>query len=53
MIKIISKERDIIKTLTNMMMFAGGMGIGILYHKYNKDMTKYMNKAKKAANSIK
>lgn len=53
MIKIISKERDIIKSLTNMMMFAGGMGLGILYQKYNKDVMKYMNKAKKTVNNMK
>ena len=38
---------SIIKTLGNMVAFAGGMGLGLLYKKYEKDITKYMKKATK------
>ena len=30
-----------------MMAFAGGIGMGLLYKKYEKDISKYMKKASK------
>ena len=41
------EEDDIIKTLENMMAFVGGVGVGLLYKKYEKDISKYMKKASK------
>jgi hypothetical protein len=38
------KESDIIKTLEKMMAFAGGMGMGIMYQKYKKNIMSYINK---------
>jgi len=37
----------IIRTLEKMMAFMGGVGIGLLYKKYEKDISKYMKKASK------
>ncbi len=42
------KEDDIIKTMENMIAFIGGVGIGLLYKKYEKDISKYMKKASKS-----
>jgi len=44
---IISKGADIIRTLEKMIAFASGMGMGLLYKKYEKDISKYMKKASK------
>lgn len=41
------KEDDIIKSLENMISFVGGIGVGLLYKKYEKDISKYMKKASK------
>ena len=41
---IISKECDIIKNLEKMMAFMGGIGLGIMYKKYEKDIMGYLNK---------
>lgn len=41
------KEDDIIKTLENMVAFIGGVGMGLLYKTYEKDIVKYMKKASK------
>ena len=38
---------SIIRTLEKMMAFAGGIGMGLLYKKYEKDISKYMKKASK------
>ena len=54
--KIISSQNnsikggDIIKTLEKMMAFAGGVGIGLLYKRYEKDISKYMKKASRKMN---
>lgn len=36
-----------------MVAFASGVGMGLLYDKYNKDIMKYMKKAKKVAKDVK
>ncbi len=38
---------SIIKTLEKMAAFAGGLGLGLMYKKYEKDISKYMKKATK------
>ena len=35
------------RTLEKMIAFAGGMGLGLMYKKYEKDISKYMKKATK------
>ncbi len=39
-----TKESDIIKTLEKMIVFAGGMGMGIMYQKYQKDVVNYIKR---------
>ena len=50
-IKIINtnniKGGDIIRTLEKIMAFAGGIGIGLIYKKYEKEISKYMKIASK------
>jgi hypothetical protein len=36
-----------------MVVFASGVGAGLLYQKYNKDVMKYMKKAKKTVKDVK
>lgn len=41
------KESDIIKTFGNMISFMSGVGICLLYKKYEKDIINYMDKMTK------
>lgn len=47
------KGDDIIKTLGNMVAFAGGVTLGLMYKKYERDITRYMKKATKAMDTTK
>ena len=38
---------NIIRTLEKVIAFAGGVGLGLMYKKYEKDISKYMKKATK------
>ena len=38
---------SIIKTIGNMVAFAGGVGLGLMYKKYEGTISKYMKKATK------
>jgi len=41
------EESDIIRTAEKIMAFAGGIGIGLMYKKYEKDIAKLMKKSSK------
>ena len=47
------KGDDIIKTLGNMVAFAGGVTLWLMYKKYEIYITRYMKKATKAMDTTK